>query len=130
MIKVKFNTFRGVFLYSLFACVNQEHGTTKYIYISTNSKPMEIFQVIQETITKPPIPHEPHKQSLKAWAMYCLRDKGFKVVYAQNADFAIEFKGKDKLYFKVTNNAEDVDKSCSWIVWDSQTKTVSLFPLN
>ncbi|MEA5513667.1 hypothetical protein [Nodularia sp. UHCC 0506] len=87
---------------------------------------MEIFQVIEDTITKPPIPHEPHKQSLKAWAMYCLRDKGFKVVYAQNADFAIEPKGQEKVYFKVTNNAEDVDNSTNWIVWDSATKNVSL----
>ncbi len=92
-------------------------------------KLMEIFQVIQETITKPPIPHEPHKQSLKAWAMYCLRDKGFTVVYAQNADFAIERKGQGKLYFKVTNNPQDVDNSCSWIVWDGVTKSVNLFPL-
>lgn len=87
---------------------------------------MEIFQVIEDTITKPPIPHEPYKQSLKAWAMYCLRDKGFKVVYAQNADFAIEPKGQEKVYFKVTNNAEDVDNSTNWIVWDSATKNVSL----
>ncbi|AHJ31442.1 hypothetical protein PN465_13990 [Nodularia spumigena CS-584] len=87
---------------------------------------MEIFEVIEDTITKPPIPHEPHKQSLKAWAMYCLRDKGFKVVYAQNADFAIEPKGQEKVYFKVTNNAEDVDNSTNWIVWDSATKNVSL----
>jgi len=87
---------------------------------------MEIFQVVEETITKPPIPHEPYKQSLKAWAMYCLRDKGFKVVYAQNADFAIEPKGQEKVYFKVTNNAEDVDNSTNWIVWDSANKSVSL----
>ncbi|WP_414564800.1 MULTISPECIES: hypothetical protein [unclassified Anabaena] len=91
---------------------------------------MQMFQVIEETITNPPIPHEPHKQSLKAWAMYCLRDKGFKVVYAQNADFAIEPKGKDKVYFKVTNNAEEVDNSCNWIIWDSTTKSVSLKPLS
>ncbi|CEJ43581.1 hypothetical protein [Umezakia ovalisporum] len=90
---------------------------------------MEIFEVIQETIKKPPIPHEPYKQSLKAWAMYCLRDKGFKVVYAQNADFAIETKGRDKLYFKVTNNRKDVDNSCSWIVWDNVTKSPSLIPV-
>ncbi|MCG6136663.1 MAG: hypothetical protein MET45_18815 [Nostoc sp. LLA-1] len=89
---------------------------------------MQMFQVIEETITNPPIPHEPHKQSLKAWAMYCLRDKGFKVVYAQNADFAIEPKGKDKVYFKVTNNATEVDNSCNWIIWDSTTKSVSLKP--
>ncbi|KZL50345.1 MULTISPECIES: hypothetical protein [Cyanophyceae] len=90
---------------------------------------MEIFQVIEDTITKPPIPHEPYKQSLKAWAMYCLRDKGFKVVYAQNADFAIEPKGQEKVYFKVTNNAEYVDNSTNWIVWDNATKSVSLIPL-
>jgi hypothetical protein len=90
---------------------------------------MQIYKVIEEAITKPPIPHEPYKQSLKAWAMYCLRDKGFKVVYAQNADFAIEPKNEDKLYFKVTNNPEDVDNSYNWIVWDSVNKSVSLIPL-
>jgi hypothetical protein len=80
-------------------------------------------------ITKPPIPHEPHKHSLKAWVMYCLRERGFKVIYAQNADFAIETKGKEKIYFKVTNNKDDVDNSCSWIVWDSATKIASVIPL-
>ncbi|OUL36810.1 hypothetical protein BV372_05420 [Nostoc sp. T09] len=89
---------------------------------------MQIFQVIEEAITKPPIPHEPYKQSLKNWAMYCLRDRGFKVVYAQNADFAIEPKGENKLYFKVTNNSDDVDNSCSWIVWDSAAKRANLIP--
>ncbi|MEH2065235.1 MAG: hypothetical protein V7K50_23745 [Nostoc sp.] len=87
---------------------------------------MQIFKVIEETITKPPIPHEAYKQSLKAWAMYCLRDKGFKVVYAQNADFAIETKGAEKLYFKVSNSADDLDNSINWIVWDSATKNASL----
>lgn len=90
---------------------------------------MQIYKVIEEAILKPPIPHEPYKQSLKAWAMYCLRDKGFKVVYAQNADFAIEPKNEDKLYFKVTNNPEDVNNSYNWIVWDSVNKNVSLIPL-
>ncbi|OUL31361.1 hypothetical protein [Nostoc sp. 106C] len=89
---------------------------------------MQIFQVIEEAITKPPIPHEPYKQSLKNWAMYCLRDRGFKVVYAQNADFAIEPKGENKLYFKITNNPEEVDNSCSWIVWDNAAKRANLIP--
>ncbi|WP_066378662.1 MULTISPECIES: hypothetical protein [unclassified Anabaena] len=87
---------------------------------------MQIFQVIEDVITKPAIPHEPHKQSLKAWAMYCLRDRGFIVVYAQNADFAIEVKGGNKLYFKVTKNPSEVDNSCNWIVWDSATHRASL----
>ncbi|HIK06709.1 MAG TPA: hypothetical protein IGS40_18665 [Trichormus sp. M33_DOE_039] len=87
-----------------------------------------LFQVIEDVIKQPPIPHEPHKQSLKAWAMYCLRDRGFIVVYAQNADFAIEPKGGNKLYFKVTTNQADVDDACNWIVWDSGTQTASLIP--
>ncbi|MDZ8055731.1 MAG: hypothetical protein RMX68_010395 [Aulosira sp. ZfuVER01] len=90
---------------------------------------MQIFKVIEDAITKPSIPHEPYKQSLKNWAMYCLRDRGFKVVYAQNADFAIEPKNSNKLYFKVTTNPDDVDNSCSWIVWDSAAKSASLIPL-
>ncbi|MDZ8110008.1 MAG: hypothetical protein RM338_31045 [Nostoc sp. DedQUE12a] len=94
------------------------------------AKLTQIFKVIEDTITKPPIPHEPYKQSLKAWAMYCLRDRGFKVVYAQNADFAIETKGEDKLYFKVSNSADDLDNSVSWIVWDSTTKTATFIPQN
>ncbi|MBF2006864.1 MAG: hypothetical protein IGS49_15680 [Chlorogloeopsis fritschii C42_A2020_084] len=89
---------------------------------------MQIYQVIEEAIKKPPVPHDPAKQSLKAWAMYCLRDRGFKVVYAQNSDFAIETKGGDKLYFKVSNTADNLDNEFGWIVWDSTTKTASLIP--
>lgn len=89
---------------------------------------MQIFELIEQTITKPPIPHEPHKQSLKAWAMYCLRDKGFKVIYAEKADFAIETKSGDKFYFKVTNSTADLDNKFAWIVWDSTSKSASLIP--
>lgn len=92
------------------------------------AKITEIFKLIEDTITKPPIPHEPYKQSLKGWAMYCLRDKGFIVVYAQNADFAVETKGTEKLYFKVSNSPDDLDNSISWIVWDSSTKSARLIP--
>ena len=92
------------------------------------AKIRQIFKLIEDTITKPPIPHEPYKQSLKGWAMYCLRDKGFIVVYAQNADFAIETKGTEKLYFKVSNSPDELDNSISWIVWDSVTKSASLIP--
>ncbi|WP_017314673.1 hypothetical protein [Mastigocladopsis repens] len=84
------------------------------------------YQVLEEAIKKPPIPHEPHKQPLKGWAMYCLRDRGFKVVYAQNADFAVETRNGEKIYFKVTNNATDLDKQFCWIVWDSVAKSASL----
>ncbi|MEA5552860.1 hypothetical protein VB713_18105 [Anabaena cylindrica UHCC 0172] len=86
----------------------------------------KIFQVIEDVITNPPIPHEPYKQSLKNWATYCLRDRGFIVVYAQNADFAVQFKGGEKFYFKVSNTADDLDNKFNWIVWDDVAKKVSL----
>ncbi|TAE60737.1 MAG: hypothetical protein EAZ76_01600 [Nostocales cyanobacterium] len=88
----------------------------------------KVLKVINDVITNPPIPHEPHKQSLKNWAMYCLRDRGFIVVYAQNYDFAVEVKGGGKLYFNVTNNAVDLDDRVNWIVWNSADKIVSLIP--
>lgn len=89
---------------------------------------MQIFEIIEQAIKRPPIPHDPYKQSLKAWAMYCLRDRGFKVVYAQNADFAIESKASQKLYFKVANSPENLDPKFGWIIWDSTTKTASFIP--
>lgn len=86
---------------------------------------MQMIKVISEVFNKPPIPFEPQKHSLKGWAMYCLRDKGFKVVYAQNADFAIETRNGEKVYFKVTNSAADLDRAFGWIVWDSSTNSAS-----
>lgn len=86
----------------------------------------KVLKVLNDVITNPPIPHEPHKQSLKNWAMYCLRDRGFIVIFAQNADFAVQFKNGEKFYFKVTNNADNLDNSINWIVWDSTTKNNQL----
>jgi hypothetical protein len=87
---------------------------------------MQIYKVIEEAITKPSVPHEPYKQTLKNWAMYCLRERGFIVVYAQNADFAIQLKGGEKLYFKVSNTDQELDSSVNWIVWNNENKTASL----
>ncbi|HLP87174.1 MAG TPA: hypothetical protein VK184_01015 [Nostocaceae cyanobacterium] len=89
-------------------------------------KTTQLYQVIEQAITNPSIPHEPYKQSLKNWAMYCLRDRGFIVVYAQNADFAIQLKGGEKIYFKVSNTDHELDGAMNWIVWNSTTKTASL----
>ncbi|HLO83869.1 MAG TPA: hypothetical protein VK203_02485 [Nostocaceae cyanobacterium] len=89
---------------------------------------MQIYKVIEEAITKPSVPHEPYKQTLKNWAMYCLRERGFIVVYAQNADFAIQLKSGEKLYFKVSNTNDELDSSVNWIVWNSENKTASLIP--
>ncbi|MEA5574125.1 hypothetical protein [Calothrix sp. UHCC 0171] len=91
------------------------------------SQPAKLYQVIEDAIQRPLIPHEPAKQSLKQWAMFVLRDKGFKVIYAQNADFAIE-RGGEKLYFKVANTGNELDSKFNWITWDSNTKAVSVIP--
>jgi hypothetical protein len=88
----------------------------------------KVLKFVNDVITNPPIPHEPHKQSLKNWAMYCLRDRGLIVVYAQKSDFAVEIKGGEKLYFKVTNNAVNLDDNINWIVWDSAAETASFIP--
>lgn len=81
----------------------------------------QIYQVIEEAFKRPMVSYNPLNQSLKAWVMFCLRNKGFKVVYAQNADFAIERKA-EKLYFKVSNTAENLNKEFNWVVWDSNAK--------
>ncbi|CCH68389.1 hypothetical protein RINTHH_22340 [Richelia intracellularis HH01] len=88
---------------------------------------MQIYKVIVEVFEKPPIFYEPARQPLKAWVIYCLRDRGFKVIYDQNADFAIE-QGREsnKLCFKVTDDPTDLDPKFAWIVWDSKNRTVSL----
>lgn len=87
---------------------------------------MQLIEVIENVFNQPPIEFEPQKHSLKAWAMYCLRDRGFKVAYAQNADFAIETRNGEKVYFKVTNTTDNLDKACGWIVWDSLTNSAAV----
>ncbi|MEA5594417.1 hypothetical protein [Rivularia sp. UHCC 0363] len=87
----------------------------------------QIYQTVEEAFKRPMVSYDPSRQSLKAWVMFCLRDKGFKVVYAQNADFAIERKG-EKLYFKVADTAENLDKEFNWVVWDSNAKTAIAIP--
>lgn len=80
---------------------------------------MAVIETIQTLFQNPPIPFEPSRHSLKAWAMYCLRDRGFKVVYAEKGDFAIEQRTGDKLYFRVTDNPDVVDQTCGWIIWNA-----------
>jgi hypothetical protein len=104
------------------------------------SPQIELQRVIEDAFNRPLVPHEPEKQSLKQWSMFVLRDKGFRVVYTQNADFAIE-RGGEKLYFKVTNIDEvkgspavqrqdlfdqELDEQFSWVIWDSRIKSISV----
>ena len=83
-----------------------------------------MLPLIQTVFDRPPIAFSPERQSLKAWAMYCLRDRGFKVIYAQNADFAVETKDGSKVYFSVAETAENLDRTIAWIVHDPATQQV------
>lgn len=87
---------------------------------------MQLTKAIEEVFKKPPIKYEPAKHSLKAWAMYCLRDRGFKVIYADKGDFAVETRSGDKLYFKVTDHSADLETPVGWIIWDQATNSVSV----
>ncbi|QZZ20013.1 hypothetical protein J5X98_22385 [Leptothermofonsia sichuanensis E412] len=84
---------------------------------------MQTIQLITDLFAKPPIAFDPAKSTLKAWAMYCLRDRGFKVVYAEKGDFAIEKRGGEKIYCRVTDAAANVDDSVIWIVHDPSSNT-------
>lgn len=99
--------------------------------ISLECETVQLIKVMEDVFNLPPIKFEPEKQSLKAWAVYCLRDRGFKVVYAQNADFAIETRSGENIRFKVTNSAVDLDGAFGWLVWDSSKNSVRVIaPLN
>jgi hypothetical protein len=78
----------------------------------------QLIQVMQTVFDQPPVPFNPANQTLKGWAMYCLRDRGFMVVSAQNADFAVTTKG-DKVGFNVSQSEDNLDPSIGWIVVDA-----------
>ena len=80
----------------------------------------QLIQVMQDVFDRPPIPFNPASQTLKGWAMFCLRDRGFMVQPAQNADFYISTKS-EKTAFRVSQ-AEPTDHSTGWIVIDDSGK--------
>jgi hypothetical protein len=90
---------------------------------------MQLLQAVETVFQSPPISYEPAKHSLKAWATYCLRERGYKVIYAQEADFAIEGKQGEKAYFKVAQTPPDSPSSkFSWLILDPITQQVTLLP--
>ena len=85
--------------------------------------PFEAIQIIFQT---PPIPYEAPKHSLKAWAKYCLQTRGFKVVYADKADFAVETQAREKLYFRVSDRPDDLDPQVNWIIWNADQQSAQV----
>ncbi len=84
----------------------------------------QVVQAVAGVFQSPPIPYEAARHSLKAWATYCLRDRGFKVIYAQNADFAVETRTGDKVYFNVRDQAPEVTEGVNWIIWNGGSASV------
>lgn len=80
----------------------------------------QLIQVIQTVFDRPPVPYNPANQTLKGWAMFCLRDRGFLVESAKNADFAVSTKS-EKVSFRVTQS-EPIDTATGWIVVDASGK--------
>lgn len=87
-----------------------------------------ILQVMEDAFQRPLVKFDPARQSLKAWVMFCLRDRGFKVVYAQNADFAIEGRTGEKIYFKVSEIPVEPDPGWGWVVWDRTNDGFEIIP--
>ncbi|MEO1143992.1 MAG: hypothetical protein AAFY26_00105 [Cyanobacteria bacterium J06638_22] len=85
--------------------------------------PLEAIQVIFQT---PPIPYEAPKHSLKGWAKYCLQTRGFRVVYADKADFAVETQTREKLYFRVSDRPADLDPKVNWIIWNADQQSAQV----
>jgi len=76
---------------------------------------MDLCQIIEETLRRPPVPYNPTQQTLKGWVMFCLRNRGFKVTSTPKYDFEIETRDR-KVSFNVTENPAQVDDSTGWIV--------------
>jgi hypothetical protein len=87
---------------------------------------MQLVPFLETVFNNPPIPYEPAKHSLKAWAKYCLQTSGLKIVYAQNADFAIEIKD-DKYFIKVSDRPPEEEHSkFIWLVFNTRDRGVQV----
>ncbi len=75
--------------------------------------------LMEQVFANPPKPFDPVNQTLKGWAVFCLRDRGFKVVtFSPKSDFIVESKAGD-LSFKVTQDPEAVEAGeIGWILVD------------
>lgn len=89
---------------------------------------MQLIDVMKDVFNHPTIAFDPTRQSLKAWAKYCLQNRGFRIVYAQNADFAIETNAGEKIYFKVSPTAENLDPKVGWIVPNESGQAAIVIP--
>ncbi|MBL1176480.1 hypothetical protein [Pantanalinema sp. GBBB05] len=87
---------------------------------------MQVFALVEEVLSAPPLPFDPERQTLKGWITYCLRDRGFKIVSVPNADLAVEMRTGEKVPFRITESAENLDRQIAWFVCNRATNQVTL----
>ena len=75
------------------------------------------IDLMSDVFANPPKPFDPANQTLKGWAVFCLRDRSFKIAtFSPKADFIVESKLGDSS-FKVTQTPADVVPGpIGWVV--------------
>ena len=75
------------------------------------------IDLMKTVFANPPKPFDPINQTLKGWAVFCLRDRGFVIVtFSPRSDFIVSSKSGD-LLFNVTQNSDDVVAgNVGWII--------------
>ncbi len=75
------------------------------------------IDLMKTIFANPPKPFDPINQTLKGWAVFCLRNRGFVIVtFSPKSDFIVSSKSGD-LLFNVTQNSDDVTSgNVGWIV--------------
>jgi hypothetical protein len=83
------------------------------------------IELMRSVFANPPKSFDPVNQTLKGWAVFCLRDRGFKVVtFSPKCDFVVESKAGD-LAFKVTENRDEaVVGPIGWVVVEGESAIV------
>jgi hypothetical protein len=88
----------------------------------------EAIRLIQAVFAHPPILYHPENQTLKGWAVFCLRDRGFIVKTAvPNGDFVVETKA-ERIAFRVSTTADNLDPASAWIVMLSSQSQARVIP--
>lgn len=75
------------------------------------------IDLMKAVFANPPKPFDPINQTLKGWAVFCLRDRGFVIVtFSPKSDFIVSSKSGD-LLFNVTQDPDDVmEGNIGWII--------------
>lgn len=88
----------------------------------------QLMTFVQTVFDQPPVPYNPTNQTLKGWALYCLRDRGLIVdTVVNNADFQVNSK-VGKMRFKVAQVGDALDPAIAWIVVEQSGQRAQVIP--